>query len=50
MKNWMNAEFEWKFRRWKVVNFDDTDELWICQSTNGEIRYFSSKLLEEIFP
>lgn len=31
-------------RYWKVVNWDDTDHLWICQDIReGDIRYFSKQ-------
>lgn len=48
--NWYNAEFEWENRRFKVVNWDDTDGLWIAQDRWGNIRYFTPEKLNEIFP
>ena len=49
MENYFNAEFEYAYRRWKVVNWDDTDGMWICQDKFGNIRYFSTEHLNKIF-
>ena len=50
MENFFHAEFEYADRRWKVVNWDDTDGKWICQDKFGNIRYFSTEYLNQIFP
>ena len=50
MENYFHAEFEYAYRRWKVVNWSDTDEKWICQDRFGNIRYFSTEYLNKIFP
>ena len=50
MENFFHAEFEYADRRWKVINWDDTDGMWICQDKFGNIRYFSTEYLNQIFP
>ena len=40
--------FNYLFRKWWVVNWDDTDELWICQDGYRNIRFFSTEKIQEI--
>lgn len=40
--------FYYLFRKWWVVNWNDTDKLWICQDSYRNIRFFSTKEIQEI--
>lgn len=50
MENYFHAEFEYAYHRWKVVNWDEANRMWICQDKFGNIRYFSTEFLNKIFP
>ena len=40
--------FHYLFRKWQVVNWNDTDQLWICQDSYRNIRFFSTERIQEI--
>lgn len=40
--------FYYLFRKWWVVNWNDTDQLWVCQDSYRNIRFFSTEKIQEI--
>lgn len=36
-------------RHWKVVSYNDTDCLWLCQDLHGNIQYFSTEKIKKCF-
>lgn len=46
-KIFYGTTFNYLFRKWWVVNWSDTDQKWICQDSYRNIRYFSTKEIQD---
>lgn len=45
---YQGVRFEYEFRKWTVVAWDDTDQLWLCREKYGHCRYFTNDKIEKI--